>query len=433
MRSRASGRGQAVVRRLLEARALAPLAADKPERASAPLAKLWPARRALLIINSKSGPQHDSLLRVRDLVDLLLEFGIRADVQVKLHKSQARKQARAAAKKGRYDVVIAAGGDGTVESVASGLIGASTPLGIIPLGTFNNVANSLHVPMDVRQACALIALGVPRRIDVGVVMARYMKRPKIFLEISSVGLGAIVGSFGQNVEKARWDQAAQTLPALVDMSPAPMRLRVNGQSEPDTVSSLLVTVSNTPRAGAGLQLAPGALLDDGELDVSVFVDMDQTALLAAFFPQPPGEQDTSDRIRRFRVQRLDIDAARPMPVSIESKIVGVTPVRYTVVPRALQVIVGDAPALLHPQAADLVQASVVAAQVPRPAEQAAVSDRWRSTEPLSPVVSAAQSLVPVVGGALESASSARQFAAPLAAAAAGFVAAVLLRRRERRR
>lgn len=214
--ARPEARGHAVVRRLLEAQALVPPAAQKPELASAPVADLWPERRALLIINSKSGPGQDSLLRVREIVATLADFGIDADVRLKLSKSQARKQARAGARKGRYDLVIAAGGDGTVESIASGLINTSTPLGIIPLGTYNNVANSLHIPSDMRQACALLSVGAPRRIDAGMVLAHYMKNPKVFLEISSVGLGAVTGSLAQHVEKGRWDQAAHTVPALVE-------------------------------------------------------------------------------------------------------------------------------------------------------------------------------------------------------------------------
>src|SRR4029450_5811264 len=111
--------------------------------------------------------------------DMLAMFGIRADVRVKLRKSQARKEARAAAGQKRYDLIIAAGGDGTVEAVASGLIGTAATLGIIPLGTYNNIATCLGIPTDVENACALIAGGVSRNVDVGQVFARYRKGPGI--------------------------------------------------------------------------------------------------------------------------------------------------------------------------------------------------------------------------------------------------------------
>src|SRR5262245_9848544 len=117
----------------------------------------WPRREALLVINSKSGPNRDSLLRIHELVDMLGRFDIRADVQVKVRKKQAREDTHAAAKSGNYDLVIAAGGDGTVEAVARGLLETEIPLGIIPLGTFNNVATSLRIPTNLRRACRLIA------------------------------------------------------------------------------------------------------------------------------------------------------------------------------------------------------------------------------------------------------------------------------------
>jgi diacylglycerol kinase (ATP) len=109
-------------------------------------------RRALLVINSKSGPNRDSLLRIHELVDVLAEFQIRADVHVKLRKKEARDETREAAASGNYDLVIAAGGDGTVEAVARGLQETRVPLGIIPLGTFNKVATSLGIPSDVRKS-----------------------------------------------------------------------------------------------------------------------------------------------------------------------------------------------------------------------------------------------------------------------------------------
>src|ERR1051326_8841144 len=122
-------------------------------------------------------------------------------------------------------------------------------------------------------------------MDAGQVHARYMKKPKIFFEISTVGFGAAVGRLGQHLEKARWSEAARALPAVIEMSPTPMRICVDGQPGAELVNSLLVTVSNTPRAAAGLDLAPHALLDDGRLDVNVYADMSQSDVVLATLPE----------------------------------------------------------------------------------------------------------------------------------------------------
>lgn len=356
-------RARSIERRLREGQLLASVAQQEPDLAQAPLRRLWPARRAFLIVNAKSGPNRDSLLHVRELVAVLASFGIRSDVRIKLRKSQARKQARAAAKKRRkYDFVIAAGGDGTIEAVARGLVGTDAILGIVPLGTYNNVARCLGIPNDVQQACALIAIGRPRRIDVGMLQARYMKKPRMFMEVSTVGLGAVLAPLSQNIEKGRWQVAVTHLPVAVAMAPTPMQVDIDGLSV--VTNSLLVTISNTPRAGAGLVLAPDALVDDGMLDVAVYRDMDQAALLGAFLPTAlggqPGQGDS--RIQRHRARSVTIRAAQPMPVSIETKLVGVTPATFRVVPGGLRAITGDAAALLDRPSPLVVQASAIAAR-----------------------------------------------------------------------
>jgi diacylglycerol kinase (ATP) len=355
--------------RLAEARAMAPLATDKPKLANLPVEKLWPRRRALLIINTKSGPNHDSILQVRDLVGILRSFGIRTVVRLKLRKSQARKEARRAAVRKRYRLVIAAGGDGTVEAVASGLVGTRATLGIIPLGTYNNVATCLGVPTDAEHACALIACGAPRRIDVGVVLAKHMKRPRVFLELGTVGLGAALGPLGQHVEKGRWDQAAQALPEVMDMSPTPTQVLLDDECHSSTSNMLLVTVSNSPRAGAGLSVAPSARMDDGLLDVCVYENLSQSGVLMRFLPEAVGDGSSAadHNVVRARARSVEIRTAEPMPVSVESKLVGVTPARFTVLIGALAVIAGDGSALLRPASAELVRASACAANTLAPA------------------------------------------------------------------
>jgi YegS/Rv2252/BmrU family lipid kinase len=348
-----------------------------------------------------------------------------------LRKAQTRKQVRKAAGRKRYGLIIAAGGDGTVEAVASGLVGTDTTLGIVPLGTYNNVATCLGIPTDVAQACALIAGGTARRVDVGEVIARYMKRPRTFLEVSTVGFGAALGPLGQHVEKRRWDQAAQALPGVMDMSPTPTHVRLDDELHGRTSNTLLVTVSNSPRAGAGLALAPNAHMDDGLLDVCIYDDLDQPGVLARFLPSPGsnGSGPQGDSLLRARARIVDIETTRPMPVSIESKLVGVTPARFTVRAGALRVIAGDSGALLHPASTALVRASGSAAHVLIPAQTENGNGNAAPQLANSSSSSFLQTLVPAAGRALDSASSARSIVVPLMAGALGVAAASLWRTR----
>jgi diacylglycerol kinase (ATP) len=318
-------------------------------------ARLKPPLPALLIINSKSGPAHDSLLRLRELVDLLAGHGIAADVRVKLHKSQARREARAAAKAG-YPLVLAAGGDGTVAAVARGLVGTRTVLGVIPLGTYNNVATSLGIPTDAAQACALIAAAPVRAIDVGEVYARGMKRPRAFLEVGAVGIAAPLAVAGQGFEKGRWLALVKHLPHAVEMSPAVLGVRLDGRGPAYRAYSMLAVVANTPRAGAGLVVSPQAMVDDGLLDVRVYAEMSQPDLAAHFLAVKAGTAGIDPRIRYSRGRKLVIRSSLPLPVVVDTKVVGSTPVRFRVRTGGLLVIVGDGDALAHPAAQSLVSA-----------------------------------------------------------------------------
>jgi diacylglycerol kinase (ATP) len=310
---------------------------------------------ALLIINSKSGPKHDSLQHVGELVDLLAGHGIAAEVHVKLHSSEARREARAAAKAG-YSLVVAAGGDGTVEAVASGLVGSRTTLGIIPLGTYNNIATSLGIPADLAQACALIAAAPVRAIDVGEVRARGMTRPRLFFEVGAVGIAAPLAVAGQGFEKGRWEAVARYLPGAVEMAPGLLSMRRDGRGPAQSAQCLLAIVANTPRAGAGLVMVPEARVDDGLFDVRVYEDMPQPALAEHFLAVKERTVGHDPRVRSSSARKLVIRSSPPMPVVVDSTVVGSTPARFRVLSGALLVIAGRGDALARPAAHALVSA-----------------------------------------------------------------------------
>ncbi len=310
---------------------------------------------ALLIINSKSGPKHDSLVHVGELVDLLAGHGIAAEVHVKVHSSQARREASAAAKAG-CALVIAAGGDGTIEAIASGLVGSQTVLGVIPLGTYNNIATSLGIPKDLAQACALIAAAPVRAIDVGQVRARGMKHPRLFFEVGAVGIAAPLAVAGQGMEKGRWDAVARYLPGAVEMVPGHLGMRLDGRGPAQRARSLLAIVANTPRAGAGLLVVPQARVDDGLFDVRVYEEMSQLDLAEHFVAVKEGAVGEDTRIHASSTRKLVIRSSTPMPVVVDSTVVGSTPARFRILSGALLVIAGRGDALSRPAAQALVSA-----------------------------------------------------------------------------
>src|SRR6185437_4862381 len=146
--------------------------------------------RAKLIINPQSWHGTEFQDISEHISARLAEHGIQVDVTHTTESEHGTHQAHAAAQEG-FELVIAAGGDGTIQEVAKGLLGTKATLGIIPCGTMNNVAHSLYIPEDVDAACELIATGRRKMIDVGMVNG------KPFLEVVSIGFEAPLFALGE--------------------------------------------------------------------------------------------------------------------------------------------------------------------------------------------------------------------------------------------
>ena len=103
------------------------------------------------------------------------------------------------------------------------------------------------------------------------------------------------------------------LPGVLGMSPTPTQVCFDDEQQGRTSNTLLVTVSNSPRAGAGLAVAPSARLDDGLLDVCVYEDLDQPGVLARFLPSLVGDASSAadDHLVRARARTIEIRTARP--------------------------------------------------------------------------------------------------------------------------
>lgn len=416
------------IRRALEEHRLLSTLAGEPSLDAEHLP--WPKRRAMLFVNAKSGPKADSLLQLRNLVEMLGRLNVQADVRVKLSKKQARAEARQAAKDG-YDVVIAAGGDGTVETIARGLVDTGVPLGIIPLGTYNNIAFGLGIPTEPAAACALIALGTPRPIDVGCVWARGLKKPRVFMESATIGLGAALTPIGQHAEKGRWQEAAAAVPVAQGMELTPLVVRLDDSPTPQVINSLLLTASIAPRAGAALMIAPEARVDDGQMDLAIYADWGAARLAqhALEMKMEVGPDEDPAEVQRSRAREVRVWTQRPLPVAADSKVVGVTPACIQLLPKALLAIVGNGPALTNPTSQQLMDLCRDLGTWVVAAKAEALPDAAIEAQAGSPL----QAAVPMVGQAVQALESARTAIPPVLAALGGVAAAAVIEEMRRRR
>jgi diacylglycerol kinase (ATP) len=301
-------------------------------------------RPARLIINSKSGSFDEQVQTPERLVAMLRAHGIAADVYLKTSGRQVRKWTREAVKNGE-DLIIVVGGDGTIEDVALSLVGSDTVLGIIPAGTMNNLARELGIPLDVKQACALIGAGITRQIDVGCI--RSGKKDAYFLESAGLGL-AVVLPVGQAVRKGRWNKLPSALQKLFAQKPGPVEVELdNGQKI--TVNSELVTVSNAPLYALNNLLAPDAKMDDGMLDVAVYDGMSSVDIASHFQKTLRSQRVENPNIRFYRTHKVHIRANQELPdVADKDELPAREVLDFEVFPRAVNVIVGQGAALTWP-------------------------------------------------------------------------------------
>jgi diacylglycerol kinase (ATP) len=294
-------------------------------------------KHARLIFNPSSGHDNeDNAARLAHVVTSLRAHGIEAHVGLKTSGSAARKLARKAASAG-YPLVVVAAGDGTIGDVASQLIGSTTVLGIVPIGTMNNLARSLGVPLGIDDACALIGMGTTRHIDVGRMISNGSPQAEYFMECAGVGLSAIAAMAGQALEKRRWRLIPRALRRFVEAKLGTIVVEID-----DTVveaSTRIVTVSNAPLMGNNMLAAPGAKMDDGLLDVQIYDGMGDAALVGHFMAASSGSPNA---LKTYRARRVRITSDEPV---LSNSGMNITPQRHVVeidiVPRALSMIVGN--------------------------------------------------------------------------------------------
>ena len=305
-------------------------------------------RRMLLIVNPYAATVSD---RLRNLVVYALQGRFEVDAVDTEARGHATELCREAAHEG-YDIVVAFGGDGTVNEAANGLLGSPTPLCCLPGGSANVFAKMLGIPGDVVDATEhLLAMADdwrPRKVDLGVVNGR------CFTFASGLGLDAsVVERVDANPKmKARLGPYFFTWVAVSTVMRryllSPPRLRVqpgDGHEQLDGVTAIVQNGATfTYFQNRPIEIADGAALDSGALAGGVLRSASLPAMLSiawrAFSPRRrvAGNRQVSPLrdLQELTVRSAD---ARPLPLQVDGDYLGeVSEARYSIMPSALNVI-----------------------------------------------------------------------------------------------
>lgn len=243
---------------------------------------------------------------------------------------ETRQRAAEAAARG-VRRVIAAGGDGTAHYVLNGLAGTEAALGVIPVGSGNDIARALGVPRNVQAATRLAFQAPIRRVDLGRVCG------SVFLSVASVGMAALANRIANRVRLHNTViYVYALLRALVQYRVASVRVETDDLEFQGPF--MLAAVGNGPSVGGGMRVAPGALLDDARLDVIVAKRMSRLRLLRCFPTVFLGTHLRFPEVLFARGTRVLIDADRPLDIFADGELVGQTPAEFEVLPAAVNVV-----------------------------------------------------------------------------------------------
>jgi len=295
--------------------------------------------RVKLIVNPGAGKASNAADNLKLVVGYLEKNAIKVDVAFAKPKEVATPIARKAIKDG-YKTVVAMGGDGTIEAVMRGMIGGKACLGIVPAGTENNIARSLGIPKDLQEACALIASDNMLKLDVGQVTTRKGKK-FIFFEMATIGLSAAVYPDANKAAGGKLSSLKDAAMTFIHQETRPkVSLTLDEESKIE-METMLVVVSNTPVFGKDFLVAPGASLQDGLLDISVYPDFSKVELIRYYAAVMDEGYSGDGKVQHYQVRKLKIKASPKLDVMADGVALGKGTVKIKVRQGALRVITAE--------------------------------------------------------------------------------------------
>ncbi len=257
------------------------------------------------------------------------------------HLDHARELAAQAA--GAGETVAALSGDGMIGAIAQVLRGVpDSLLGVLPGGRGNDLARVLKIPEDPIAACAVIAHGVPRAMDLGEVEGQ------AFVGIASAGFDSDANRIANKAPSRLGNlvYAYGALRALVSWRPARFEIELDGGFSPEqrfSFSGYTIAAANSGVYGGGMRLAPDALLEDGLLDIVAIEQVSKLRFLANLPKVFKGAHVRLPTVKVFRAAEVAISADRPFTLYADGDPIAQLPARIRALPGAVRVLVPGGP------------------------------------------------------------------------------------------
>jgi diacylglycerol kinase (ATP) len=234
----------------------------------------------------------------------------------------------------RIDCVIIGGGDGSINAAAPSLLETRLPLGILPMGTANDLARTLKIPIDLAEAGDVIATGLLHRIDLGSVNGHY------FFNVANIGLGVYVTHHLSSELKQRWgvlSYAHSLIRAIKQFRPFHAEIICDGRRR--TVRSIQIAVGNGRHYGGGMTIAEQASIDDHQFFLYSIEPLSLWELIKFAPAFRTGRFEERHPVDVEQGKFIEIITRKTMAITADGEFVTRTPARFELLPDAISVFV----------------------------------------------------------------------------------------------
>jgi diacylglycerol kinase (ATP) len=286
-------------------------------------------KRVLLIVNRKS---RSGTADVDVAIDRFKRHGFR----ILLRKLDRPEQIADMIRRHADDVdcVIIGGGDGSMNAAAPALIETRLPLGVLPMGTANDLARTLKIPTDIEQASDLILLGLQHKIDLGRVNGHY------FFNVANIGLGVHITHHLSSDLKQRWGILSYAMSLVKAIKTyRPFRADIVCDGRRLRVRSIQIAVGNGRHYGGGMTIEKQASIDDGCFSLYSIEPLSLWQLIKFAPALRAGRFEEHHPVDIEQGQRIEITTRRTMTVTADGEVVTRTPAVFDMVAGAVSVFV----------------------------------------------------------------------------------------------
>jgi len=294
------------------------------------------AKRVRLIYNPSSG-REEIKRRLPDILHRLEAGGLETSTHATIGAGDAAKAAADAVERG-FDIIVSAGGDGTLNEIVSGIAEKShrPPIGILPVGTTNDFARALSIPRQWQAACDLIIKQHTRLIDVGKVHERY------FINIAAGGsmteLTYEVPSKMKTImgQLAYYVKSLEKLPRL-----KPIKLHIKTAEMEIQEQVMLFLIANSNSVAGFEKLAPQASLDDGFFDILILKKCNIGEFFRVVTSAARGDHLKDPKIIYIKTNHIQITSPDYVQINLDGEFGGILPCEFSMIPSHLSIIVDE--------------------------------------------------------------------------------------------